>query len=177
MKRPKIKTYFETGTNLQDIIKIYNNNPELFNYVKDLDNYSDFIEEENKRLKNALNFQRIKNIIMNTTTIFREMTTDEVSIFIMINDAQKEKVKELFNELAKQGGGWVLKVIEKRFKAYSIKVDDKIMIMILAIGNGVVGMCANYVDDIVHWCKENSKSEINFKIFTEKIYPHGFPAF
>ena len=113
----------------------------------------------------------------NTSMDLREMTTDEISIFIMINDAQKGKVSELFNELSKQPGGWVLKAIKKRFEAYNIKVDDKTMIMTLTMGDGIVGKCAKYVDDMVHWCKEKSKTEIDFKTFTEIIYPHGFPDF
>ena len=107
----------------------------------------------------------------------RLMTKDEIAIFVMINEIEKNKVDLLFNDMQKQAGGWVLKAIKKRFNVYGIQVDKKTMIMTLAMGDGVVGRCAKYVDDMVHWCKENMINEIDFDTFTTKIYPTGFPNF
>lgn len=113
----------------------------------------------------------------NTAESKRQMTIDEITIFINIIDAKDENIDEIFNGIQKEDGGWVLKAIEKRFKGYKINADKKTMIMTLAMGEGVVGRCAKYVDDMVHWSKENMKDSIDFKTFNEKIYPFGFPNF
>ena len=113
----------------------------------------------------------------NTTTNLREMTNDELQMFVLLNDSTAEIVIKMFNKLEEHPGGWVLRAIKKRFEAYNIKVDNKTMIMILTIGVGAVGKCVKYVDDIAVFCKDNSKTKIDFKTFTEIIYPHGFPVF
>lgn len=113
----------------------------------------------------------------NTAKANRQMTQDEVAIFVMLSAAAEDKVRELFSELKNQDGGWVLTAIEKRFNAYAIQADKKTMIMTLTMGDGVVGKCAKYVDDMVHWCKENMISKLDFDIFNKRIYPNGFPNF
>lgn len=110
-------------------------------------------------------------------TELREMTTEEVSIFMLLYKATEDKAIELFNELCKTDGGWVLKAIEKRFEVLSLKCDKKTMIMVLSMGDGIVGKCAKYVDDIYVKCKSKGLKQIDFTTFTNKIYPMGFPVF
>lgn len=104
----------------------------------------------------------------------RELTQDEMSIFITLE--QNSNVDELFNQLKETNGGWVLKAIEKRFEAHKINVDKKIMIAVLSIGDGVVGKCAQYVDDIVCWGNEFYHTRIEWDRFTKEVYPFGIPV-
>lgn len=108
----------------------------------------------------------------------REMTKDEVSIFLDIQSAKDYQVENMFNAICNnEAGGWVLKAIEKRFGVLKINADKKVMIMVLSIGDGVVGRCANYVDDVVAWCRKNSYDSVNLQLFANKIYPVGIPVF
>lgn len=103
----------------------------------------------------------------------RELTKDEMSIFITLE--QNSNVDELFEQLKETDGGWVLKAIEKRFEAHKMNVDKRIMIAILSIGDGVVGKCAKYVDDIANWGNEFYHTKIEWNRFTKEIYPFGIP--
>lgn len=104
----------------------------------------------------------------------RELTKNEISIFLMLE--RNSNIDELFNQLKETDGGWVLKAIEKRFKAHKMDVDKKVMIAILTIGDGVVGKCAKYVDDIADWGDEFYHSKIEWERFTKQIYPFGIPV-
>ncbi|MCX6217645.1 hypothetical protein [Spirosoma sp.] len=110
---------------------------------------------------------------MDATT--REMTRGEVSIFICLEQAAS--VDGLFKEIAATAGGWVLKAIEKRFEAHGLTVDKKVMIFILTIGNGVVGQCAQHVDNMAEWAGKQQQTQIDWRTFTHQIYPHGIPVF
>ena len=103
----------------------------------------------------------------------RELTEDEMIIFMMLE--LRSNVDELFEQLSLATGGWVLKVIQKRFEVYKINVDKKTMIAILSIGDGVVGVCVKYVDDISIWANEFNHTRINWKTFTLEVYPFGIP--
>ena len=105
------------------------------------------------------------------------MTIEETEIFINIKDASEKQIAELFQDLCDSDGGWVLKVIEKRFEVFKISADRKTMIMVLSIGDGIVGKCAKYVDDIVVRAAKSNLDNIDFDSFTSKIYPMGFPVF
>jgi hypothetical protein len=106
--------------------------------------------------------------------IKRELTEDEMIIFIKLQE--QENVDELFEQII-LAGGWVLKVIEKRFFAHKIGVDKKVIIFVLAISDGVVGRCVKYVDDIVCCAEKNNYTEIDWVRFTAKIYPYKIPIF
>lgn len=106
--------------------------------------------------------------------ITRELTENEFSIFFMLE--QNSTVDELFEQLKSTDGGWVLKAIEKRFEAHEMNVDKKVMIAVLSIGDGVVGKCAKYVDDIAAWGKEFYHTKIEWNRFTREIYPFGIPV-
>lgn len=103
----------------------------------------------------------------------RELTEDELSIFLVLE--VNPDVDELYGKLKLADGGWVLKAIEKRFEAHQVSVDKKVMIAVLYIGDGVVGRCAKYVDDIAAWAKEHAHTAIQWPVFTKNIYPHGIP--
>jgi hypothetical protein len=45
MKRPDIKDFFPPDTDIPSALKVYKSQPELFNYVKALDSYIDFMSE------------------------------------------------------------------------------------------------------------------------------------
>jgi hypothetical protein len=110
-------------------------------------------------------------------TQLREMTEDEVSIFVQLNMITKEDSEELYNMFIKEhSGAWVLKAIKKRFEAQGVQADHKTMIMILSIGDGVVGKCAKYVDDIVIKVQNLNLDMIDFELFSFKIYPFGIPV-
>ena len=104
----------------------------------------------------------------------RELTQDELSIFITLE--QNSNVDELFDKLKETDDGWVLKAIEKRFEAHGMSVDKKVMIAVLSIGDGRVSKCAKYVDDIANWGKEFYHTKIEWKCFTDEIYPFGVPV-
>lgn len=105
----------------------------------------------------------------------RDMTKCEVKLFIQIKNASESEVTAMFKALCDEDGGWVLKAIEKRFQAYKIPADKQTMIMVLYIGDGIVGKCAKYVDDIVVKSAKLDLDKIDFDDFTNKIYPMGFP--
>lgn len=102
------------------------------------------------------------------------MTQDEMSIFLTLE--RESNVDELFEKLKSTDGGWVLKAIEKRFEVHKMDVDKKVMIGVLSIGEGVVGKCAKYVDDIAAWGNEFYHSKIDWKQFSNEIYPFGIPV-
>ncbi len=104
----------------------------------------------------------------------RELTQDEIEIFIILE--QNPNVDELFAQMKETNGGWVLKAIEKRFEVHKMNVDKRVMIAVLSIGDGVVGKCAKYVDDIASWGDKFHHTNIDWKLFTQKIYPHGIPV-
>lgn len=109
---------------------------------------------------------------------YRELNQDETSIlFSLLTTKDKAGIENLFKELSKQGGGWVLAAIEKRFSVHQISCDKKVMIMILTMGDGVVGRCARYVDDIVKWCRLKESTNITLDDFCNKIYPMEIPVF
>lgn len=105
----------------------------------------------------------------------RLFTQDEMSLFITLGLISN--VDELFEQLKSTDGGWVLKAIEKRFKAHEMNVDKKVMIAVLSIGDGVVGKCAKYVDDIAVWANEFDHTKIDWNRFTKEVYPFGVPTF
>lgn len=110
-------------------------------------------------------------------TELRELTIDETSVFITLSKANEKQSIELFNEILNEGG-WVLKVISKRFGVlHKMEVDYKTMICVLCIGDGVAGICVKYVDDIAIICKEKNIIKLNFDDFSKKIYPWGVPCF
>ncbi len=103
------------------------------------------------------------------------MNKEEISVFYgltLINE-----IDELYSELEKETGGWVLKAIEKRFSlGYQIDVDKRVQIMILTHGNGVVGICAKHVDYIAEWAKKRQHKKITWDMFRMQIYAHGIPV-
>ncbi|MPM33599.1 hypothetical protein SDC9_80176 [bioreactor metagenome] len=103
----------------------------------------------------------------------RGLNQDEASIFVMLEF--NSDVDELYTQMQEEDGGWVLKAIEKRFKVLEINVDKRVMIAVLSIGDGVIGHCVKYVDDIALWSNEHKHSEITWDRFTQEIYPHGIP--
>lgn len=108
--------------------------------------------------------------------ILREMTEDEIAMFVMLNKMDNAKSKEVFELLVKKGG-WQLEGIKKRFSAYNLSADNKTMIMIFTISNGVIGKCAKYVDDVVVRSAKLNINEISFDDFSKRIYPIGYPSF
>lgn len=98
-----------------------------------------------------------------------------MSIFITLE--KNSNVDELFEKLKLTDGGWVLKAIEKRFEAHKMDVDKKVMIAVLSIGDGVVGKCTKYVDDIADWGNEFYHTKVEWKRFTNDIYPWGILFF
>ena len=110
-------------------------------------------------------------------TQLREMTEDEASIFVSLQYMTKEDSEKLYNIFIKeQPGAWVLQAIKKRFEAQNVQADYKTMIMVLSIGDGVVGKCAKYVDDIVIKVQNMNLDMIDFELFCYKIYPGGIPV-
>lgn len=105
----------------------------------------------------------------------REMTQDEVSLLIML-ERGSNCADDLFKSIVDEGG-WVLRAIEKRFVAHGLSVDKRVMIFVLAIGDGVVGECARYVDDIANWAEKAKQSAIDWHRFTHDVYPMGIPVF
>ncbi|MFA7448792.1 MAG: hypothetical protein WCY77_10170 [Weeksellaceae bacterium] len=111
---------------------------------------------------------------MNTNQ--RELTIDETSIFLSLHRANEKQMNEMFEGIISEGG-WQLQVIEKRFKAHSLEVDKKTMVMILSLADGTVGKCANFVDDIAKICADKNINKISFDDFSKKIYPWGILSF
>ncbi len=70
LERPKIKDYFKEGTTLNEVVKIYNSNPELFKYTQAADFYIDHIESERDELKGALSQE-----VRLTTNLYQELQT------------------------------------------------------------------------------------------------------
>ena len=108
------------------------------------------------------------------TTITRELNEDEFFIFCelqLIPDAS-----ELYDAIVDQGG-WVLRAIEKRFNALGMTADHKVMIMIMTLGDGVIGKCVKYVDDIAGWSIANKQPKITWKDYCLEIYPKEVPEF
>ena len=103
----------------------------------------------------------------------RELTEEELAIFSILVVTSNGDL--FFNKLTEEPGGWVLKAIEKRFIAHKLEVEKKVMIMILIIGNCVVGKCAKYVDDIANICYVSDYKKINWDMFSKNIYPFGIP--
>lgn len=121
-------------------------------------------------------YGQIESGIMKTAmpNNLREMNEDELAIFCTLE--LSKDVTELYDEIIKNGG-WVLNVIRKRFSVYDIETDKKVLIMVLAMGDGAAGLCVKYVDDIANWSSENKCKKIDWSVFTKLVYPNGFPIF
>jgi hypothetical protein len=61
-------------------------------------------------------------------------------------------------------------------QAIKMDVDKRVMIAVLSIGDGIVGKCAKYVDDIASWGDEFYHTKIEWKRFTNEVYPFGIPV-
>lgn len=107
----------------------------------------------------------------------RNMNTDEYVIFVNLQGASEDTMEKMYAEMCETDGGWVLKAIHKRFEAHDLPTDKKTQIMVLSMGDGVVGRCAKYVDDIVEKAHGLDLQELSFKDFAQKIYPWDFPEF
>jgi hypothetical protein len=46
MKKPEIINFFKKGATLEEVHKIYENNPELWAYIQAQDKYMDYLESE-----------------------------------------------------------------------------------------------------------------------------------
>ncbi len=106
---------------------------------------------------------------------YREMDDQETELFILLHSQSNVQSDALFQKMIEDDSVWVLKAIQKRFKAAELVADKKTMIMILFMGDGVVGKCAKYVDDIYLRCKKQGIEKLTFETFTKDIYPLGFP--
>lgn len=104
----------------------------------------------------------------------REMTTDEMYIFVNLSKMIDSEVDDLYDALIKEGG-WALEAISKRFKALDIIVDKRVSILVFFIGDSTIGKCVKYVDDIYRICRESNITNLSFKDFSMKVYPDGFP--
>jgi hypothetical protein len=104
----------------------------------------------------------------------RSLNEDEMHIFLMLEMMSSVDVVGFYESIKESDGGWVLKAIEKRFKAYNIEADQKVMVTVLSIGDGVVGVCAKHVDYISDFCSKNNK-KADWDTFTKQIYAHGIP--
>ena len=111
---------------------------------------------------------------------YRELTHDEANIFLSIGQASEEQINKMYDGLKAQPGGWVLEAISKRFTAYKLNVAKSVQIMVLTIGNGTVGYCAQIVDDITSIYKEKNlvnanTKEITLDYYSKNIHPLGVP--
>lgn len=106
----------------------------------------------------------------------RELTIDQVMIMLNLLPATNEQSKILFKQIVAKGG-WCLEAIKKRFEAHILSVDEKTMILIMYLGDGIVGKCAKYVDDIARICSEKKITKLDIKDYTMKIHPDGVPNF
>jgi len=109
------------------------------------------------------------------TRELRELTQDEMSMFLVLE--KNQNIDEMFVAMKNEGGGWVLGAIEKRFAAHGINAEKRIMIAVLYIGDGVIGKCSKYVDDIAEWCYKQKAHKVEWQEFTMRVYPHGIPIF
>lgn len=111
------------------------------------------------------------------TKPLRELTIDEAEMFLKLQKITDKQADDLFKKLIDQDGGWVLKAIEKRFNVLEKNVDKKIMVMILFLGDGIIGKCVKFVDDIISWGNKFNHSTITWDQYTKDIYPVGIPIF
>lgn len=107
-------------------------------------------------------------------TKIKALTTDDQKLLFALLISE---VDSLWEGILKEDGGWVLKIIEKRLEAHGLKTCKRTMIFILSLGEGVVGKCAKYVDDLALKAKGFDYVEIDFAAFLEKVYPDGVPDF
>jgi len=106
---------------------------------------------------------------MDNPTIIN-LDEDGSSIYVNLHTYRDEPADDVFALILAEPGGWVLEAIKKRFYAYKLDVDQKVMIMIMSLGDCAIGKCVKYVDHIAMWCKENHQSKIDWDIFTKQIY-------
>lgn len=102
----------------------------------------------------------------------REMTFVETQMFVTLKMIEKGKIDEMFEDLKKQS--WVLQAIEKHFKARELIVEKEVQMMILIMGNGVVGRCVQFIDFI----EKNAKGSttVTFQDYIFKYFPMGIPV-
>jgi len=110
---------------------------------------------------------------MQPTKNTRQFNDCEMALFFVLNE--HDNVELLFEELKTLPSGWVLMAIEKRFKAHNVQADQKVMIAILTIGDGVVGKCAKYVEHIIKLSK--NKTQIDWEFFASALLPFEIPVF
>jgi hypothetical protein len=106
--------------------------------------------------------------------MIREMTKDEMYIFVHLSKMTDIEADGLYNTLIKEGG-WVLEAISKRFKAWDLIVDKRVSILVFFIGDTTIGRCVKYVDDIYRICGERKITNLSFQDFSMNVYTDGFP--
>lgn len=105
----------------------------------------------------------------------REMNDDELSIFITLNTISKEECESLYIAFANKS--WVLRAIHLHSLAMKLQLEKKVLIMLLTLGDGVIGCCLKYLHVIKKWADLQGQTVITFNDFSTKVFPFGFPDF
>jgi hypothetical protein len=105
-----------------------------------------------------------------------EMNDELVQIFVQLTMLKESDAPHLSNDII-EGGGWVLKAIDKNFEAINLQCSKRVQIMLLAISNGAVGRAVQYIRPIYDWAKETGSTEITWEDFNLRIFPMGYPDF
>ena len=105
----------------------------------------------------------------------REMTDDEVSIFVTLRSTSRKNIENMYEDLIQQS--WVLKAIGKHCEAFELECEKSVQIMILTIGDGVVGHCVKYLNIVHEWAHRSGQKQVTIEDFATKIFPFGFPNF
>lgn len=103
------------------------------------------------------------------------MNDEEVSIFITLNTLSKEQIESLYNALYIES--WCIRAIHLHSMAMNLQLEKAVLIMLLTIGDGVIGRCLKYLHVIKKWADLEGKKESTFNDFSTKIFPFGFPDF
>lgn len=111
---------------------------------------------------------------MRTETVkTRQLTDDEHELIIKMDLIVS--YEQLYKELLESSGGWVLKAIEKRFTAYGLVADKKVMILILYFADGAVAKCAQIIDYLKEYSDQNHRIFLSWSFFKYYLRTSGIP--
>ncbi len=105
-----------------------------------------------------------------------KMNDELVQIFVQMTMLKESEAPQLYNKII-EGGGWVLKAIDKHFEAVNLQCSKRVQIMLLAISDGAIGRAVQYVRPMYDWAKETGTMEITWEDFNLRIFPMGYPDF
>ena len=104
--------------------------------------------------------------------------TCDVFLRLMISRMQnKDRLQSIKKfEIPEKEKPFIVKMLEGRLQMYQFKINDfdlRFFIAIICVSPGNIVLYLWYLQ---YWCKKNNVKELDLELFSNKIFPMGFPS-